>query len=198
MIWNLTKIFAENHWGRKGVTSIMLGFYVALISGCATVMGPKTVEITQAQLEKAISQKFPFNSEALGLLDVIALKPRFQMLPEVNRVATDVDFNVSDKLFKLGFKASMSASYGLRIEPSDHTVRLTDLKVDAVKLGDVPVPIQGTVTAVAKRVAEGLLNDVVVYTIPDEDLQKAGQYGYRPNQLKVTKNGIALELIPQR
>ena len=120
-----------------------------------------------------------------------------RLLPAENRLATRVDYALGD--FWGGsrrFDGALSLSYGLRLEPSDLSVRLADVRVDAF---DVPVltgPMASQVQRLGALVAEHLLDDFSLHRFKPEDLQAAQQRGYRPGSVRVVDAGLQIELLP--
>ena len=189
------------HTPIRFVLTIALALAAAVVlvlnAGCASVLGPRSVELSQEQLLAALAQRFPFNTRALGVFDIVAATPRLKMLPESNRVATEFDLGTTDRLMGQVFKMTLGASYGLRVEPSDQTVRLTDLRIEGLKLGDLPVSLQGPMSGAVTRMAEGLMRDAVVYRLKPEELQTAGRIGYQPGPITVRPGGLSLQLVPK-
>lgn len=178
----------------------VIGCVVVLLAGCAAISppGPKTYTISQAQLLDLIVQKFPFNERVAELLDLQALAPRIKLLPQTNRIATELDLNLSERFLRNTFKGSLVMDYGLRLEPSDNSVRMTDVKVSSLQLSGVPAAYQPFVNGLAPLLAERLLKDFTLHKISAADTAAVNGWLYEPGVFQVTPQGLSISLIPKR
>ena len=164
--------------------------------GCAALLGPRTIEVSEAQLRQSIARRFPVKNRYLELLDITVSAPRVKLLPETNRLATELEVNSSDRLFTTPFKGSLAINHGLRFEPSDNTVRLANVQVERFELDGIPSGLRNQLNRIGSFLAEELLQDHVIHTLTPDDLKAAQGRGYQPGELKVTARGIALTLDP--
>ena len=97
------------------------------LAGCnALPTGPRQVNISEAQLLERIATRFPVKQRYLGLLETTLDQPRLRLRPEENRVGTMVNYLIALPLpGQSDIKGQLELSYGLRFEPSDTTLRLT-------------------------------------------------------------------------
>ena len=186
---------------RTFLTSLLTGF-LALLSSCATLPPPpKTISVTEARLAQLISSQFPFNSEMLEVLDVVVSTPRISLDPLNNRINTALDIDVAGNSI-LGlftsktYKGALDLSYGLRFEPKDATVRLTDVRVHRLDIDGTPSVMRRSIEKLGTPLAQKLLKDYVLYKVRPEDLQAAQGWGYMPGAFKVEATGLSLTLDP--
>ncbi|MBP6709895.1 MAG: DUF1439 domain-containing protein [Propionivibrio sp.] len=186
---------------RTFLTSLLIGF-LALLSSCATLPPPpKTISVTEARLAQLISSQFPFNSEMLEVLDVVVSTPRISLDPLNNRINTALDIDVAGNSI-LGlftsktYKGALDLSYGLRFEPRDATVRLTDVRVHRLDIDGTPSVMRRSIEKLGTPLAQKLLKDYVLYKVRPEDLQAAQGWGYMPGAFKVEATGLSLTLDP--
>ena len=186
---------------RPFLTSLLIGF-LALLSSCATLPPPpKTISVTEARLAQLISSQFPFNSEMLEVLDVVVSTPRISLDPLNNRINTALDIDVAGNSI-LGlftsktYKGALDLSYGLRFEPRDATVRLTDVRVHRLDIDGTPSVMRRSIEKLGTPLAQKLLKDYVLYKVRPEDLQAAQGWGYMPGAFKVEATGLSLTLDP--
>ncbi|MBP6494217.1 MAG: hypothetical protein KA287_08275, partial [Rhodoferax sp.] len=91
------------------VRMLMLGLAMVALAGCAALSpGPRSYTISQAQLLELIAKRFPFNERVAELLDLQALAPRIKLLPDTNRIATEMELNLSERLLRSAFQGSLS------------------------------------------------------------------------------------------
>ena len=186
---------------RTFLTTLLIGV-LALLSSCATLPPPpKTISVTEARLAQLISSQFPFNSEMLEVLDVIVTAPRITLDPVNNRINTVFDINVAGNSI-LGlftdkkYKGALDLSYGLRFEPKDATVRLTDVRVHRLDVDGTPSAMRRPIEKLSAPLAQKLLKDYVLYKVRPEDLQAAQGWGYKPGAFRVEPTGLSITLDP--
>jgi hypothetical protein len=172
-----------------------------LLAACANSLfnpGPRSYIISQAQLLDIIAKRFPFNERVAELLDLQAVAPRIKLLPESNRIATELDVNLTERLLRTAFKGSLAMNYGLRFEPSDNSIRMTDVKVSSLVVDGVPDRYQNLVGRLAPVLAERLLNDFSLHQISAKDLGVVNGWGYAPGGFQVTPQGLSISLTPRK
>jgi hypothetical protein len=169
---------------------------VLLLSGCAALLGPRNIDVSQERLQQLVAARFPVNKRYLELFDVTVNSPRLTLLPASNRIATQFDVSAEDRLLRRPLRGSMDLNCALRFEPADNTIRLADVRVDSLLIGDAPGPLQTQFSRLARLLAEDVLNDQVVHTLRPEDIQSAQGRGYQPGDLRVTSRGLTLTLNP--
>ena len=102
-----------------------------MLAACAGVTdGPRVVTVSEAQLAQRIAEQFPLRQRYLELFDLTLSSPRVRLMPAENRLATRVDYALGD--FWGGSRrmdGALTLSYGLRFEPSDNSVRMSDVKL---------------------------------------------------------------------
>ena len=167
-----------------------------LLGACAAVLGPRNIEVSQQRLQELVARRFPVNKRYLELFDVTISTPRLTLLPEANRIATQLDVTATDRLLRRPMNGSMDLNYALRFEPADNTVRLADVRVDSFQIGDAPGPLQNQLNRIGRLLAEEMLDGEVVHTLRPEDVKNAQGRGYQPGELKVTPRGLVLTLNP--
>lgn len=168
----------------------------ALLGGCAAVLGPRNIEVSQQRLQELVARRFPVTRRYLELFDVTVSTPHLTLLPEANRIATQLDVSATDRLLRRPMNGSMDLDYALRFEPADNTVRLADVRVASFLLGDAPSPLQNQLNRIGRLLAEEMLDGQVVHTLRPEDVKNAQGRGYQPGELKVTSRGLMLTLNP--
>lgn len=174
----------------------MLAAGATLIAGCAGLFSPRTVEVSQAQLEELLARRFPVTRRVLEIFDVTVSAPRLRLLPEANRVATDFDLASIDRLLRAQHRGSLALTFGLRFEPSDNTLRATQVKVERFQIDGAPAPLQRQLERLGTLLAEQALDGQVLHTLRPKDVEAVQGRGYRPGELRVTPHGLRVTLLP--
>ncbi|CAN5159224.1 hypothetical protein BH11PSE9_BH11PSE9_38220 [soil metagenome] len=167
-----------------------------MLGACATIVGPRTVYVTEAQLQALLSSQFPFKNRFLELLDVTVSTPRVTLLPQANRIQTDFEIATSDRILRQPYHGSLSLTYGVRFEPADNTIRLADVHVERFKIDGAPPQWQRQIDRLGGLLAEQALNGRVIHTLRPKDIEAVQGRGYRPGALRVTPEGLAITLEP--
>ena len=185
---------------RRGLLAASTVLPVLWLAGCAALQpGPRTIEISEAKLVEIINTQFPFNSRYLELFDVSLASPRVRLIPAENRIGTELGYSLGS--FLLGardYQGRLNLSYGLRFEPSDNTVRLSQVRVDGFEVPGVPSAYASRANRLGALLAENLLKDFVIHRLKPADLEIARGWGYQPGALSVVPGGLRLQLDPVR
>lgn len=179
------------------VRLIGAGVLALTLGGCASLLGPRTVEISQGELLEKLSGQFPLTQRVLNVLDVQALTPRLTLHPDTNRVTATIPLVAKDVLRQRPQPGEVALSFGLRFEPQDLSIRLRDPRVESARLQGLPDPLQQGLTRLAAWMANERLNNQVVHRLKPEDLRSADRMGYVVHDLRVTASGLAVDLRPR-
>lgn len=178
---------------RWGTLATLVG-----LTACASMLGARTVVISKEELASKIAKPFPVTHRLMDLLDVKAQAPRLRFMPQENRVGTEFDLSASDLLFNRTYNGTIGVSFGLRFEPKDLTLRLTNVKVDQISLAGLPAAAQRYLTKLGAWIAEDQLRDFPVHHFKPEDLRSADRLGYEVGDIKVTDQGLEVHLNPKK
>lgn len=174
----------------------MVVLVLAWLAGCATLLGTRTVEVSQMQLQQWVERQFPLDNRLLELLDVRLATPRLALRPETNRIATEFEVTVSDRVFKSPHRGALAIDYALRFETSDNTVRATNVRIERVEIDGAPALLQRQLDRIALRLAEQALDERPIYTLRPKDLEAVQGRRYRPGDIRVTPAGLVITLLP--
>ena len=170
--------------------------------GCASLKPqPKTLMVSEARLMQLINSQFPFNNKMLEVLDVGVSSPKISFDAANNRINTALDLNVAGSgivglLTKREYKGGIDLSYGLRFEPSDNSVRMTDVKLNKLNVDGAPDVMERPLSRLGLALAQKLLSEQVLYKVSAQDLEAAKGWGYKPGAFKIAPGGLAITLDP--
>ena len=171
---------------------------LALLAGCTGLGGTRVVTLDERQLAALVEREFPFDRRLLELVDVRVGAPRIRLLPESNRLATELDVAMSDRLFGKGFNGSLALDYALRIDPASQSVRLTDVRVGRLGIAGLDTRYAAAANAIGPMIAEQLLSDLPVYRFRPEDFEDRFGGRMEPGAVTVTSRGVEITLRPAR
>ena len=174
---------------------------VWLLSACSGGLGgfggPRVLTVSQAQLAERIDAQFPLRRRYLELFDLTLSSPRLRLIPADNRLGTRVDYALGDFWGdSRRSEGTITLSYGLRLEPADLSVRMTDVRLEGFDAPLLSGPMARQVQRLGGLVAEHLLDDFTLHRFKPEDLRSLTQRGYRLGNLRVVDEGLQVELLP--
>jgi hypothetical protein len=175
---------------------------VVLLAACGELTGPLSLTLTESELQAALAKRFPVQRRILEVLELQLSAPSVRLLPQANRLATELAFLGNDKLTGRSLKGVVAMNFGLRLEAADGTVRLTQPRFERVEISNDsgapggPGRLAGQVQRLAGPWAEQLLDDMVVYRISTERLELLRAAGYQPGTLAVTPRGVEVTVLP--
>jgi hypothetical protein len=183
------------HWAMFAA----LGSWLLACTGAPLLssLAPGSVTVSSERLQEAIAQRFPIKQRLAEVLELEVLPPRLSLLPDSNRLATEIDLNVADRLIGGRYRGSMALDFGLRFEPTDNTLRMTGARVNRVSLAGVPEPYQTAIAKNAPRLAERLFDNRVLHQFSDKDLRLVNGIGLEPGEITVTPQGLRVSLVPR-
>lgn len=169
-----------------------------LLAGCGSLpLGPDHILLSETQLAQALARQFPVQKRYLELFDLRLSDPRLRLLPDSNRVGTQMHYVLGESwLGARRVEGQMDFSYGLRFEPADASVRLAEVRVEAFELSGLGPALLPQARRLGGLVAEQFLEGQSIYRIPPERLQAAQNLGRQPGALQVVPGGVLLQLQP--
>ena len=170
---------------------------MALLAGCA-VPGPRTTTIGQDKLQTLLAARFPYNGKIGPLFKLQAQAPQLRLLPAQNRLGTEIQVQVTERLTHAVFNGVLNVDYGVRFEPSDQTLRMVNVHINAFSLSGVPERFQAAVQGMAPQLAERLMDGTKLHQISAKDMAVVDGWGYAPGNIDVTAAGLRITLNPKK
>lgn len=163
------------------------------LAGCAGLIGPRSVSLSLEQLQGRLERQFPRQQRLLEIIDLTIARPSLRLLPERNRVATDLDLSATERLSGRTARGSLSLDYALRYEASDGSVRLSQVRVQETRLDMGSGPLSPSAARVGALLAERLLDEIVIYRVDAERLKLIQGLGITAADIAVTERGIDIK-----
>ncbi|WP_156909372.1 DUF1439 domain-containing protein [Ottowia thiooxydans] len=187
--------------GLGALAGIALAGLLITLPACANRLsagadGTRSYTLPRAQLEELIGKKFPQQRRLSGLIDVTLQRPRLQLLPETNRLGTSIDLTAAEMLLGTRYEGRVDLDYGIRFDAADGSIRMVDVRVGKVDFPSVPQQYQPLFARAAPRMVEQLLNGMVLQEIKPDQLALVNGLGYRVGEVRVTREGLRVELLP--
>ena len=180
---------------RRGVG---LALCVLLLAGCAGLL-PRSIVLGEPELQAQLARRFPIER---SLFDTFTLKlsdPLLSIDAAAGRLGTELTLQGSDLRNGRSLQGRLALDYGLRWEPADASVRLVQPRVQSLQFDEAPgLSSRGSEAAqrMGIALAERLLDDLVLYRVPEARLQTLRAAGYRPGTLQLTPAGLEITIEP--
>ena len=171
---------------------------LALLSGCAGLMGTHDVDISESQLTLLLARQFPMERKVLEVIDLNITNPQLTLIPQGNRVGTELDVTALDRLFGSSAMGHVKLDYGLRFEPSDHTIRMTAVRVRELTLSSGSNNLRGAAQRIGGLVAENALQDMVLYRMKPAQADEMDRLDLVASPITVTPQGLHMSVSPRR
>ena len=166
----------------------------SLLSSCASVLGPRQVEVPLHKLQAGLDKRFPINERLLELFDVQLTHPQLSLQPDQDRVALGVNASVAPP-FARAWAGSIAFSGRLYVDPGRAAVMMAEPRVDRLQLGNREAERQ--LTRVANTLIDTVARDMPVYTFDQNDLRYAGMQ-FVPTRIQTTRTGLLVTLEPAK
>jgi hypothetical protein len=168
-----------------------------LLVSCASLIGPRQVDIPLAKLQEGLDRRFPLHNKVMALLDIELTHPQLALLPESQRVALTMDVSVAPPFVRQSWHGSLSLSGRLVADLSRNAVVLGEASVDRVAIDGVDEGRQRQFVQAANVVADKLLKDMTVHDFRPEELRYAGVQ-FVPTGIAVTATALVINVAPAK
>lgn len=167
------------------------------LAGCAG-LGPRSITLSQAELQTLIERQFPRERRVLEVVDITLARPVVRLSPERNRITTELDLGAVERLSGRTLRGSFVLDHALRFEPSDATVRLANVRVNDLRLEVGGSALQGQSARLSALLAERMLDDFVIYRVSDEKREALRRAGVGNAKVAVTARGVEVQFNESR
>lgn len=174
-----------------------LALAALLLAACAGV--PRSITLSEAELQAQLARRFPLQRNVLDSIELQLSDPVLRLDPAANRLATELTLQGSERRSGRSLQARLALDYGLRWEPADGSVRLVRPRVQSLQFADAALGSARRaewLQQMGSALAERLLDDMVLYRVPEARLQTLRAAGYRPGTLQVTPAGLEIMIEP--
>jgi len=167
-----------------------------LINGCA-MMGDRTVNISEAQLQKKLNERLAIPISLLKIFDVNLSNSTVKFDSVTGRMNTTLDTQLTSKLSDKIMAGKLGISGKLRFDAATSSIVLDDTKVESLNLDGLGGKYGEFFNLIAQRLGGEMLNGLPLYTVKPEDL-KIGSTQYNPKDMQITDKGLQITLSPVR
>ncbi|GAB2829805.1 hypothetical protein GCM10027276_35620 [Comamonas piscis] len=170
---------------------------VAQAADASLPAGARSISISQAQLQQAVAAKFPLARSWQGMVVIQLQKPKVQLLAQSNSLRAAFDIWITEKLMGSEYPGQMTLDFGLTFQDADASIRLHNVRVEQLQMQGVPSAYQGMFQTYAPRLAEQVLQGLLVYELPASQRMLLQGLGYTVERMEVQEQGLRIVLAPK-
>ena len=171
-------------------------FLIIFLSGCATMSGDRTVNVTGDQIAQKLNEKLALPISLLKVFDVNLSNSQVTFDKASGRMTTTMDTILTSQLLDKSIAGKLGISGKLRFDAFTSAVVLDEPKIENINFDGTDGKLNDVFNALAKIVGSEMLNGLTLYTVKPEDL-KFGGTTYAPRDMVVTDRGLQITLTPQ-
>jgi len=171
---------------------------LALLTGCASLIGTRDVDISESQLTLLLARQIPMERKVMEVIDLSVTNPTLVLMPQGNRIGTELDVSALDRLFGATATGHVKLDYALRFQPSDHTIRMTEVRVRELALASGSSNLHGAAQRIGGLVAENALENLVLYRMKPTQADDMDRLGLVASPITVTPQGLHMSVAPRQ
>jgi hypothetical protein len=168
-----------------------------VLASCASLVGPRQIEVPLTKLQAGIERRFPLDQRVLQLLDIRLSHPQLTIEADTERIALSMDAELAPPFVKQSWRGSMSVSGRLRIDAARGAIVMLEPRIDRFVIDSADEARQRQFTKVANLLADRLIRDVPVYSFRMDELRYAGVQ-FVPTRIAALPGGLSVTLEPVR
>ena len=180
----------------KSFLLLLACLIIAFLSGCA-MMGDRTVNISEAQLQKKLNERLSVPISLLKIFDVNLSNSTVKFDSKTGRMITSLDTSLTSILSNKVLAGKMDISGKLRFDAATSSIVLDDPKVESLNLDGLGSKYGEFFNLIAQKLGGEMLNGLPLYTVKPEDLT-VGSTQYNPKDMQITDKGLQITLSPVR
>jgi hypothetical protein len=154
------------------------------------------VRLGDREIEAWLRKSFPLQRRVLEVFEASVALPRLRLLPQVNRLAADVDLTLQDRLLGGLWQGRLDFDAALRWEAADQTLRLSQVRVRDFSLQAGGAAPRTGAERLGAALAERVLEDLQLYRLPAERAAELQRRGVTPGAIVVQERAIEIRFVP--
>jgi len=168
-----------------------------VLAGCASMVGPRRVELSQARLQAGLERRFPLHNRMLDLFDVQLVHPQLAIQPDTDRVVLRLDVTVAPPFLRQSWAGTLALSGRLFLDPARNAVFIHDTHVDHFDVAGMDSGQVRDLGRAADLLVNQLVRDMPIYDFRMEDLRYVGVQ-FVPQRIETAPGALVVTLAPAR
>ena len=177
--------------------SLVLALGLGLLASCASVVGPRDIELPLHKLQAGLDRRFPISNRMLELFEVELTRPQLTLLHDAGRIGITMDAAVTPPFSRATWRGNFALSGRLYIDPARNAVLMGEPRVDRFNVDGVDGSRQRHLAKVANVLMDKVVADVPLYHFRPEDLRYCGVQ-FVPTSIATSQRGLVVSVAPAR
>lgn len=173
----------------------VLALAASLLAACASVVGPRDIELPLHKMQAGVEKRFPLNKRILHLVDIELSNPRVSVLADGGRVGLSMDALVAPPFSRQSWRGNLGLSGRLVVDAARNAVMLAEPRVERFALDGVDEGRRQQWTDAANLLMAQVVTDMPLYQFRPEDLRYAGVQ-FLPTRISTTARGLVVSVEP--
>ncbi len=169
----------------------------SLLASCASIIGPREIEVPVQKLQSGLEKRFPLNHRMLDLFEVALTRPQLAVQHDSGRVGITMDAMVAPAFMRRSWRGNMALSGRLYLDAARNAVLMGEPRVDRFQIDGVDDAGQRQIAKVANLLMEKVVADVPLYHFRPEELRYGGVQ-FIPTRITTTPRGLLVSVEPAR
>ena len=186
----------RNKWMQIIKTIVTPLLACQLLVSCASLLGPRQVELPLTRLQEGLERRFPLNHR-IAFLDVVLARPQLTLLAENARVSLAMDATVSSPFVARSWNANLAMSGRLALDAAHNVILISDTRIDRLVIDGVNEERQRQFALVGNLVQEQMVKETPLYSFRPEDLRFGGVQ-YAPTKINMTATAVVVTFEPAK
>lgn len=183
---------------RGAIVGALCAGALAVLSGCASLIGTHDIDISESQLTLLLARQFPMQRKVMEVIELNITNPQLTLMPDANRIGTELDVTAQDRLFGSSAMGHVKLDYALKFQPSDHTIRMTQVRVRELTLSSGSNNLRGAAQRIGGLVAENALENLVLYRMKPAQADEMDRLDLVASPITVRPQGLHMSVSPRQ
>lgn len=171
---------------------LLLSIVITLLAACAS--GPRTFNISAEELQNRASTELSIPITVLQIFDIYLSNPVITLDAGTERLLAQLDTSIGNPLSDKPLHGKINISGTLYYDAASRAITLANSRIESLDISDSGLEenYRQLFNQLAVKLGEGLLDNMVLYTLTPEEL-KIGV----PRDFRIIGNNLQVTLLPQ-
>lgn len=182
---------------RRSAKALLAIAACSLLASCASIIGPREVELPLEKLQAGLDRRFPVDNRMLEMFNVRLSRPMLSLIPAADRVALSMHAAVAPPFLSQSWNGALDLSGRLYIDAARGAVYMAEPRVERFAIDGISEKYQRQLTSAANILMDKVVGDMPVYSFKMEDLRYGGVQ-FVPTRMTTTSRGLVVTLEPAK
>ena len=168
---------------------------LVLLTSCATLSGPREVDVPLSVLQTGLAKRFPLDQKVLEMFRLQLSEPKLTTQADSGRLLIHLGLAVSTPLTRQPWQGQLALSGRLAMDTEQNAILLRDAQIEQLDVPGMEASRDQLLGKVADFAARHILDGAVLYRFELQDLRYLGT-NYRPVSIEPTDQGLRIRFEP--